>query len=349
MQEIIFRNVDGVLICNIPDKKCLDGDEVTKIASYTVNTWQQNRGEAETYDNTVQGKLAEYALEQYLERQTSIRYLSYDKFRSDNFKKHAPFDGLIFSAHQRKDVLDQCIEVINNEVYNNGAGQITERLRETLVEHGVFTIEIKSSQLRDKDYKGVLHIDHDRTDEDYKCIVENIRKWDYFVYPHYTRRSDQIASFYEYAEQVRRQAEYADLGNQEFLKKLMLKEYRNACDIYTRLYFDYKTDEIFIPGYILKLAFYRNPHIGKMPGGKSGMALYYMRSISLGTTFLKMEKDQEIWNYDKDAAYSRLFAYHKKRCPNCGGYLQICNVKSRKTYSYRCFDCENWYTLEQIN
>ena len=116
MQEIVFRNVDGVLICNIPDKKCLDGDEVTKIASYTVNTWQQNRGEAETYDNTVQGKLAEYALEQYLKRQTSIRYLSYDKFRKDNFKKHAPFDGLIFSVHQKEDVLDQCIEAINTEV-----------------------------------------------------------------------------------------------------------------------------------------------------------------------------------------------------------------------------------------
>lgn len=329
MKEIMFKSVDSALICNIPDKECLNWDEVQKIAGHTVNTWQQDRGNAETYDNTVQGKLAEYALEKYLEKQTSIRYLSYDKFRKDDFEKHAPFDGLIFSTHQKKEVLDQCIEEINVEVHNK-AGQITERMRERLEAYGVFTMEIKSSQLRDKDYRGVQYIEHPRTIEDYKCIVENVRKWDYFVYPHYTRRSNQIASFYEYAEQVRRQPEYSNLGNQEFLKKLMLKEFQNACDIYTRLYFDYRTEEIIIPGYMLKTGFYHNPQIGKMPGGKSGMALYYMRSISLGTTFLEIENDQGIWNYDRLAAYNRLFAYNKKQCPKCGGNLQICNVKAQK-------------------
>lgn len=349
MKEIKFKSIEGALICNIPDGECLNWDEIQKIAGHTVNTWQQDRGNEERYNNTVQGKLAEYALEQYLEQQTSIRYLSYDKFRKDDFKKHAPFDGLIFSIKQKREILNQCTKEINIEVYNNAAGQISERMRERLEAHGVFTVEIKSSQLRDKDYRGVQHLEHPRTTEDYKNIIENIKKWDYFVYPHYTRRSNQISSFYEYAEQVRRQSEYSNLGNQEFLKKLMLKEFWNACDVYTRLYFDYKTNEIIIPGYMLKSWFYHNPKIGKMPGGKSGMALYYMRSISLGSTFLEIENDQEIWSFDRLSAYARLFAYHKKKCPKCGGTLQICNVKVRKKYSYRCFDCENWYTLDQID
>lgn len=349
MEDIQFKCIDGALICNVPDKKCLNWDEIRKITEHTVNTWQQGRKKAETYDNTVQGKLAEYALEQYLKQQTSIRYLSYDKFRKDDFKKHAPFDGIIFSIHQEKEILTQCIEELNVEVYNNATGQISERMRERLETYGIFTVEIKSSQLRDKDYIGVQHVEQPRTIEDYKNIIRNVKKWDYFVYPHYTRKSNQISSFYEYAEQVREQSEYCNLGNQEFLKKLMLKEFSNACDIYTRLYFDYKTDEIIIPGYMLKSGFYHTPKIGKMPGEKSGMALYYMRSISLGSSFLEIENDQKIWSFNRLSAYARLFAYNKGKCPKCGGTLQICNTKARNMYSYRCFECKSWYDIEQIN
>ncbi len=345
----VYLAVEGALICPVPEKDCLDWMEINKIASHTVNTWQKNRGWQETLADTAQGKMAEFVLENYLEKKTDVRYLSYDKFRADEFRKHAPFDGLIYSVSVKQDDLNECIRGINSEVANHSAGQISEGMRERLEACRIFTLEIKSSKLREKDYQGVEHVRSPRTLNDYKTIIANIKKWDYFVYPFYTRRSDQISSFYEYAEFVRQRDEFGGQGNQAFLRELILKEFRNASDIYTRLYFDGQSNEIVIPGYMLKENFYRNPKIGKMPGGKSGKALYYMRGIAEGSTFVDIDHDKNIWEFDRLAACSKLFAYRQKACPHCGRNLQICNVKARGTYSYRCFDCGNWFTMEQLN
>lgn len=337
MDEMDFLTIDGTIVCKIPDRRALDWEEIQKIAQHTVNTWQQNRAGDETLNNTAQGKMAEYVLEQYLKAETNVRYLSYDRFRADKFEKHAPFDGLLYSADIDSRDINERINEVNIEVQNNPSGQISEELRERLEDYKIFTLEIKSSQLRNKDYQGVEHVRLPRNTDDYRKIIENIRKWDYFVYPHYTRRSDSITSFYEYAEFVRRQDMFTGVSNQNFLRALILKEFNNASDIYTRLYFDYKSKEIFIPGYVRKEDFFHNPKIGKMPGGKSGMALYYMRSISMGSSFAEINNDGSIWDFDRMSAYADLFAYQKRRCPNCGKDLQICNAKSRHTYSYLDF------------
>ena len=349
MAECDYMTLDGALICSIPDENCLDWDEINQIVEHTVNTWQQNRGNEETLRNTVQGKKAEFALERYLEYQTRVRYVSYDKFRTDDFEKHAPFDGLIYSVDIDENVLKTSINEINVEVSRNATGQISESLRERLEAYRIFTLEIKSSQLREKDYYQVENRVPPRTEQDYKQIIANLRKWDYFVYPHYTRRSNTISSFYDYAEFVRGQDEYRNQSNQIFLRNLILKEFRNASDIYTRLYFDYQSNEIIIPGYMIKEGFYHNPKIGKMPGGKSGMALYYMRGISQGTTFLEIDNDEAIWNYDRLLTYAKLFAYEKKKCPTCGSDLQICNARARHVYSYHCYECDSWFSMDQIN
>jgi hypothetical protein len=343
-----YHAVDGTVICTIPPIECLNMSEINRIAKYTVNTWQGNRDIQETLDNTVQGKMAEYVLEKYLERETNIRYISYDMFRRDGYKKHAPFDGLLYSIKTSADILTDLIEGIVIEVSDSDTGQITEQMRERLEEYKVFTVEIKSSQLRQRDYEGVEHVKFPRYETDYKKIVSNIRRWDFFVYPHYTRKSDSISSFYEYAEFVRKRKEFLNQGNQSYLRQLILTEYRNASDIYTRLYFDYQTNEIFIPGYIIKEDFFKNPKIGKMPGGKSGMALYYMKSISDGSSFLEIEHNERIWMFERLNAYRKLFAYAKRLCPSCGKELQICNAKARYTYSYRCFKCEKWFAIDEI-
>lgn len=345
---IDYRAVDGTIICTIPPKACLDLDEIKRIAKYTVNTWQQDRDGKETLDNTVQGKIAEYVLEKYLEMETDVRYVSYDKFRNDDYKKHAPFDGLLYSVKTTTDILEKLIHEIIVEVSGSENGQITEAMRERLEVYKVFTLEIKSSQLRAKDYEGVEHVNLPRTEDDYIRIVNNIRKWDYFVYPHFTRRSNRISSFYDYAEYVRTRREFRNQGNQVYLKNLILTEFRNASDIYTRLYFDYRANEIFIPGYVIKEDFFKNPKIGKMPGEKSGMALYYMRNIADGSSFLEIERNERIWMYERMVAYSKLFAYQKRKCPNCGKDLQICNTKARSTYNYRCFGCEHWFSVDEI-
>lgn len=349
MKDIIdYRVVDGTIICPIPSTGCLNMSEIKCIAKYTVNTWQQDRDTQDTLDNTTQGKMAEYVLEKYLEKKTDIRYISYDKFRRDDYKKHAPFDGLIYSVKASADVLRELIDEIIIDVSESDTGQITELMRERLETYKVFTLEIKSSQLRKRDYEGVEHVKLPRNEKDYEKIVNNIRRWDFFVYPHYTRRSDSISSFYDYAEFVRKRKEFWNLGNQAYLKQLILTEFRNASDIYTRLYFDYQTNEIFIPGYIIKEDFFKNPKIGKMPGGKSGMALYYMKSIGDGLSFLEIEHNEGIWMFERLNAYIKLFACAKRICPVCSKELQICNAKARNTYSYKCFECRNWFTVDEI-
>lgn len=340
--------IDGVIICDIPDRDVLNWNEINQISTHTINTWQEDRDSNETLNNTVQGKVAEYVLEKFFEDNTSIRYLSYDKFRRDDYKKHAPFDGLIYEASVLVN-LDYYLQEIVKDVGNNDAGQISENTRKLLEDSKIFTVEIKSSQLRKKDYQNVNNVCLPRTQSDYETIIKNIRKWDYFVYPFYLRKSETITSFYDYAETVRNKLNCNEMRNAEFLKQLMLKEYNNDCDIYTRLYFDYKANQVFIPGYMIKANFYKNPYIGKMPGEKSGMALYYMRSISEGASFIEIENDSNIWNYDRLRAYASMFACSEKKCPSCGDILKICNIKSKKNYCYRCFDCDKWYSMNQIN
>lgn len=85
-----------------------------------------------------------------------------------------------------------------------------------------------------------------------------------------------------------------------------------------------------------------------MPGGKSGMALYYMKSIGDGLSFLEIEHNEGIWMFERLNAYTKLFACAKRTCPACSKELQICNVKARNTYSYMCLECKNWFTVDEI-
>lgn len=128
----------------------------------------------------------------------------------------------------------------------------------------------------------------------------------------------------------------------------MQDEYNSDSDIYTRLYFDYCKNEIYIPGYIVKDDFFRKPHLSRMPGSKSGKAIYYMHSISAHTSFFDLDKDERMWNYDRMIAYKQLFAGKKRGCPNCNGKLSICKGEARKQYFYRCYDCSKNYSVDEI-
>jgi len=346
--NIDYIEIDGALICEIPSKDYLDWDLIQTIATHTQNTWQPDRDLKEIMRDTAKGKTAELVLEYYLKYKTDVRYLSYDNFRRDGYKKHAPFDGLIFNSSIDIELLNSCINTINDNICYNEAGQIEEKTRQMLENNKIFTLEIKSSQMRAKDYEGVKCIRGNRSNDDYITIVNNIRKWDFFTYPYYLRKSDSLSTFYEYAEYVRNLHRYEG-SNQSFLSQLMTKEFNNASDINTRMYFDYENNQIIIPGYILKDKFYKNPKINKMPGSKSGKALYYMRSISEGASFVDIDQDKKIWESDILQTYNRLFAIYRRTCPKCGESLQICNAKKSKVYKYKCFQCEKWYTMDEIN
>lgn len=353
--------IDGAVISKVPADGELDQTEIEQIVSHTVNTWQKDRKAAEIRRDTMQGKKAELVLENFLQDHSKLTYLSYDKFRGDLYRKHAPFDGLLFCKVTDPALLQGFLSRIKDEVADSETGKISIQLRKELEANRIYTVEIKSSSLKKRDYEGVMfyngtekgdagNLTFPRTKAAYRQIVRNIKRWDYFVYPYYKRTSGEIRSFYDYAEAVRGNFDHQvrQQGNQAFLRGLMITEYENACDFYTRLYFDYQTNEIYLPGYLKKGSFYENPYIAHMPGGKSGQALYYMRSITDGNSFLQIDQDIGGWDFGNAAAYGRLFACSRRKCPNCGRDLQICNVKSKRKYCYRCYPCDAWYDVEDI-
>lgn len=93
-------------------------DAVSQIVSHTANTWQANRGRAEKGRDTKQGKQAEQAVSLFFSKyHTSVKYISYDTIRTDNFLKHAPFDGLLVDCNKvSKTILAEKFEKINKEI-----------------------------------------------------------------------------------------------------------------------------------------------------------------------------------------------------------------------------------------
>ena len=261
-----YRKYGDVVVCAVPGKDELDMEEIENIVGHTHNTWQHDRTVSETRKNTIQGKRAEIVIEHILTENSAARYLSYDKFRKDGFNRHAPFDGIIFNSTASKPVLCEAARRVNNDVSNsrNSSGAISAETREFLEDNGIFTVEIKSSLLQEpRDYKNMAHKSKDqRTEEDYNALCGYIKNfYDYFMYPHYCRDNTEITSFYEYTTYVRKvNPEIAGRGSKaQFLQNLMREEFNNACDIYTRVFFDVLSDEIIIPGYIIKPVFLKNP------------------------------------------------------------------------------------------
>lgn len=344
-----FRRYGDTLVCDTPGREKLSQKLVQRIATHTANTWQSDRPARETLANTIQGKLAELAVETYLKERTRVRYASYDEFREDAFKKHAPFDGLLYTAEVNERQLDGVIDRVNREVAVSETGQIGPELRRWMADHGVFTFEIKSSQLRSRDFEGVADSAGIRSDRDRETIAQNLRRWDYFVYPHFLRTSGAIRTFYDYAQYVQGQLHNGEKAR-DFVAELMQREYENASDIYTRLYFDQEAGEIYIPGYITKDAFFRYPHIGHMPGVKSGKALYYMTSIAKGRSFVLIDADNAIWQYDGESIKDTLFAAREVRCPGCNRRMVLCDARRAKDYRYHCFNerCGRWLTIKEM-
>lgn len=338
--------VNGAGIWEIPPDEVLDHAQIDRLVEHTANTWQTGRKREETLRDTVQGKKAEYAFACFLKACTRVRYLSYDDFRRDAFLSHAPFDGLLYRQEIAQAVLDSCIEQICAEIAaGNGTGVISPRLRQDMEKQGIFTMEVKSSVLKDRlgDFRGVSG-SLPRSRDDCAQIVRNIERWDFFVYPHFTRTDEKIQNFYDYTEYVKCQYpdEFSALTNEKFLQKLMRMEFDHASDVYTRLYFDYEAGMIYIPGYILKEDFFTRPQLAKMPGDKSGKALYYMHTIGDRKSFCQMPEDGRIWNFSQEESYKRLLVGVRQRCI-CGGIIRYCNSKKNRTYFCKCFDCKREY------
>lgn len=357
-----FKRVSDFIICPVPREEELDMEQVDRIVEHTHNTWQHGRPLPEIYDNTIQGKRAELVIERLLAENSRARYISYDDMRKDGFLKHAPFDGIIYKAGICKEWIEEAVFRINRDVAesNGDTGLIAISTRDFLEDHGIYTIEIKSSLLQDpRDYRAMEHKDlRRRTDGDYAALCQYIRGfYDYFVYPHYCRDSMAITDFYSYTRYVRSHINGFPENKQAFLYELMKDEFDNACNIYTRVFFDLISNEIVIPGYILKGRFFEEPRIRKMPSPKSQNAIYYMYHMKYGKCFLHLAEDDELWSWDRHAAYGNLLGAYSPPCPRCKKKLRIVEVTSspdrrRHKFLYVCDTCPNpgkWKELNEIH
>ena len=355
------KRFGDMLVCPVPDPSELDGDEVEHIVRHTHNTWEHDRPLSEIRKNTVQGKSAEFVLQRLMEEYSRLRYRSYDAIRNDGFRKHAPFDGVIFDARISEAVLDEAFRRIRADVDGSpgDSGTISVRTREFLRNSGIFTLEIKSSRLQDpRDYRTMKRkVKGERSGEDYEALCAHIRSaYDYFVYPHYCRDHRGITNFYEYASYVKRQhPEFESCSAGPFLRRLMRTEWDNACDVYTRVFFDVLSDEILIPGYVTKDSFFQEPRIRKMPTPKSGNAIYYMYPIRFGTGILEMERDGRLTGPDRSAGSASLFGFRMPPCPKCGRPLKLVEtVKGEPSCHKFLYVCENcspvgWYEMNRIH
>lgn len=358
-----YQRYDDMVICAAPDETELDQNEIENIVRHTHNTWQHGREEEEIRKNTIQGKKAELVIERLLSAYSSFRYLPYDRFRGDNFQKHAPFDGLIYPVSLDEEVKAEAIQRICSDVQSSAgdSGVISVETRVFLADSGIFTVEIKSSLLQDpRDYQKMEHKEEGkRTQADYQALCKYIKDfYDYFVYPHYCRDSEEITCFYEYTTYVRRNHPELAWGvrSRDFLYRLMETEFDHACDIYTRVFFDVLTQEIIIPGYILKTRFFEQPRIRKMYSEKSNNALYYMYHMKYGTCILSIDGDDELAHWDQKAEHQKLFGAQEVRCPNCGHPLKMTEVRTKpdpkeNKFLYLCETCQSkkWFTFNRIH
>lgn len=342
------------IICPIPDESELDQAEIDQIVTNTHNTWQHNRPIQEIRNNTIQGKRAEIVIENVLRDNSTFRFLAYDKIREDNFRKHAPFDGIIYRNDINADILQAAMDRINNDVSSSvgDSGTITVETREYMEVSGIYTIEIKSSLLQHpRDYRCINgDIEVTRSADNYLRLCEYVKGfYDYFVYPHFCRDNRNITSFYDYTRYIRDTNKFASRNKQEFVYSLMKQEFDNACNIYTRVFFDLRRNEILIPGYIVKTRFFEEPRIRKMPSPKSQNAIYYMYHMQYGKSILEIENDENLLRWNRIAAYQKLFCANTPHCPYCGHGLRMVEVTERNNkFLYVCDCCPREHKWTEI-
>lgn len=275
----MFQLDNGVYIVEIPKKVDIIR-EAQIISDYTVNTWQADRHPSEKEMNTQNGKRAEQAVKQVL-RHLKIVYLPYDNFRTDNFKKHAPFDGLIFNEfNEVKSYLDK----INAEIKNGKYGKVSSETLDDLINAKIFPVEIKSTQVSER------HLPHNakryQLDNNiFNEISKNIQnKDDFLTYPHFIRSSQETVSLQWYFKKI--QERYPKCKT---LDTLLQFEKKNQAYFHIRVY--QQRDVFFVLKFIDRNEFFdiENLVIKKMyQTGKSEKAVYFTKSMRHGHTIEKI-------------------------------------------------------------
>ncbi len=275
---IFFR---GSIFCDYEELAAENGADVDEIVKYTANTWQPNRGAAEKRRDAEQGKRAEKAVALcFSQNFPAVRYLSYDKIRSDNFQKHAPFDGLLFAPSRTdKKCLDDMIGKIRSEIASGEYGTISAGLRADLCNRGIYTLEIKSTAVNDKKRAAANFRTYDSPAQT-KALLSAICEDDFLTYPHFLRVGSY--DWQGYCRYVRSQM--PRLGARSFgelEEEVKQIELANMDDFYIRVYMDDYFKKAIVLGFLTREEFMDRPEIKKMIlRGKSERALYFAKSLT---------------------------------------------------------------------
>lgn len=302
-----FFNIDENILISTSkeDYKNDKKNSIDVIANNTENTWQQDRSKTELIKNTTQGKIVEDMFCELIDYHNKaskdgkkLTYVSYDEIRTDKFKKHAPIDGLLYVEGNSN--INNAIAMINKDVEKNTYGKLSYDTKNNLSDFKIRTVEIKSSNIPQKDYNNINKDNFSKVSEQ-KKLISNLRKRDFFVYPKYTRtKGETIHCFKDYCNYVKQNfQEYHNLDDKQVEDKICDIEKKDKCDIYTRIFIDKSHTKSFIGyvlGYALGTDFFDNPKIINMyQAGKSENAMYYVYPISKCNSILELFNDDRLW------------------------------------------------------
>lgn len=287
MNHISYKNVK--IIKNIDNYIDKENPSFEKLSENTENTWQKNRNLNEKKADTSIGKLAEEIFVEYLKKNlTKIIFFTYDSFRKDNYKKHAPFDGIILKKNYDRDNIIFYAKKINQEIKNSQYGKISDTLKNNLEKNEIYTVEIKSTRITGR---------HKKNNSSKKQIIENILLNDDFLdYPKHLRtdKYNNIHSINDYINFCKKNKNLiCEENNCE--NKIREIEKKNMKYYYIRIYIDEVDKIAYIIGFIDKDFFSRNFNIKHMSRkAKSEKALYLAASLKHAKNIDELNKKFKI-------------------------------------------------------
>ena len=268
-------NCGNVIIMDYSDVLNLSNREVKDISEHTYNTWQKNRSTAEKVSDTRIGKFAEDAVMTAFKHFNVMNYHSYDKFRTDNYELHAPFDGIFITNNNVK---EDIFNVVNNKVKEEGCN-LSIKTKNFLRDSGAFTCEIKSTRLADK-YKQRANFLSYYDEESLNRLINNLLTLDYLNYPHFTRYGDMTYEQYCYFVRSKYNLNISDNELNSYIREI---ELGFSSDIYIRVFVDEICKKVLIMGWIDRFTFLTPPETRKLVlPGKSELPLYFVMSLKKG-------------------------------------------------------------------
>lgn len=275
------------IVCADYGQVHLDARVGGQIIDYTAETWQPDRPKKERECNIEQGKIAEEITErfirQYYSQELSLK--TYDEIRNDDFKKHAPFDFLLWKTGTVniafiEEAIRQDIARTPNKFVK--LSNVTRRLCRTL---GVKIVEVKSTNIRndlkvESDFTG----DYDNVKSVQKLLETIRRKDDVFCYPKLKRReSDPGYCLDDYCREVQeRFSEFDGCKGENLRRRVIAWECENqCCDIFVRVYLDRPAKKGFVIGWMQKEELLDDTVQFKRmrQKNKSELALYFAKNL----------------------------------------------------------------------